>query len=201
MEVSVQRSLLMLIIMNSFVLSAASEPAQSFIVQKLENPEFHENQLFRAWENYYSPRIQLLRERYDLDSIVADEQDEWRRILLLRHWIKSNIAINNDNPTTTRGDAFAILDAAINGGGFHCAHTGCGHASRRGDLSCLDRLPESLDGYSGSLLRGSRSGPLERQGFRRRRICAPQLRVFPQHPACRPGKDGQGDTSESLKPF
>jgi hypothetical protein len=47
---------------------------------------------------------------------------KWKRILLLRHWINSTIAIDNDNPTQTRGDTFAILDAALKGGVFHCTH-------------------------------------------------------------------------------
>jgi len=53
---------------------------------------------------------------------VVGERDEWNRILLLRHWIKSHVAIDNENPTPTRGDTFAILDAALKGGKFHCTH-------------------------------------------------------------------------------
>ena len=93
-----------------------------FILVPVENPEYCGNELFRAFENYYSPRIRELRSRYRLDNVVAGESDEWRRILLLRHWIKSNIAIDNENPTKTRGDTFAILDAALKGGKFHCTH-------------------------------------------------------------------------------
>jgi len=93
-----------------------------FVVLDVENPRYCGNELFRAFENYYSPRIGQLRSRYGLDAIVAGESDEWKRILLLRHWIKSNIAIEDDNPTQTRQDAFAILDAALKGGKFHCAH-------------------------------------------------------------------------------
>ncbi len=103
----------------------ASPPADEegrFVVLPIENPRYCGNELFRAFENYYSPRVRQLRERYNLDTIVADETDEWQRILLLRHWIKSTIAIDNRNPTETRGDTFAILDAALDGGKFHCAH-------------------------------------------------------------------------------
>jgi hypothetical protein len=93
-----------------------------FVVLPIENPRYYGNELFRAFENYYSPRISQLRSRYGLDAVVAGESDEWKRILLLRHWIRSNIAIDNDNPTQTRGDTFAILDAALKGGKFHCTH-------------------------------------------------------------------------------
>ena len=93
-----------------------------FVVMPTENPWYCGNELLRAFENYYSPRIRQLRERYGLDAVVADETDEWKRILLLRHWIKSTVAIDNEKPTNTRGDAFAILDAARKGGKFHCTH-------------------------------------------------------------------------------
>ncbi|MFH1718021.1 MAG: transglutaminase-like domain-containing protein, partial [Planctomycetota bacterium] len=88
----------------------------------VENPRYFGNELFRGFENYYSPRIGQLRSRYGLDDVVAGETDEWKRILLLRHWIRSHIEIDNDNPTQTRGDTFAILDAALKGGKFHCTH-------------------------------------------------------------------------------
>ena len=107
-----------------FVLSLAATAGESsrFVVLDVENPRYCGNELFRAFENYSSPRISRLRSRYGLDAVVAGESDEWKRILLLRHWIRSNIAIENDNPTQTRGDTFAILDAALKGGKFHCTH-------------------------------------------------------------------------------
>lgn len=101
--------------------SSASEGGQ-FVVVTVQNPRYYGNEMFRAVENYHSPRMRQLRARYGLDAVVASETDEWKRILLLRHWIKSNIAIDNDNPTETRGDTFAILDAALKGGKFHCTH-------------------------------------------------------------------------------
>lgn len=111
-----------------FSLSMAATPPASadeggrFVVLPVENPRYCGNELFRAFENYRSPRVRQLRERYGLDAVVANETDEWKRILLLRHWIASTIAIDNHNPTKTRGDAFAILEAALIGGKFHCAH-------------------------------------------------------------------------------
>ena len=101
---------------------ASAGQSKRFVILDVENPRYCGNELFRSFENYYSPRIKQLRDRYGLDSVVTGESDEWKRILLLRHWIRSNIAIDNDNPTQTRGDTFAILDAAIKGGKFHCTH-------------------------------------------------------------------------------
>ncbi len=99
-----------------------AKESSRFVVAPVENPQYCGNELFRGFENYYSPRIRELHSRYRLADVVADGSDEWKRILLLRHWIKSNIAIENDNPTQTRGDTFAILDAALMGGKFHCTH-------------------------------------------------------------------------------
>jgi hypothetical protein len=100
----------------------SAEESGRFVVIPVENPRYCGNEIFRAFENYYSPRIRELRTRYGLDAVVAGETDEWKRILLLRHWIKSNIAIDNVTPTQTRGDTFAILDAALKDGKFHCTH-------------------------------------------------------------------------------
>ncbi len=88
----------------------------------VKNPIFHGNELFCSFENLRCPRFAQLRERYKLDKVVAGEKDEFKRILLLRHWLVTHIKINNEHPTHTRGDAFGILDAALKGGGFHCAH-------------------------------------------------------------------------------
>lgn len=109
------------IVLSTIPISPMAEDGH-FKIQPVQNPDYHGNELFRAYDSYYNPRIKQLRERYGLDRVVAGETEEWRRILLLRHWINSNIRIENDNPTQTRGDAFAILDAALQGGGFHCAH-------------------------------------------------------------------------------
>ena len=100
----------------------SAEESSRFVVVPVDNPQYCGNELFRGFENYYSPRIRELHSRYRLAEVVAGGSDEWKRILLLRHWIKSNIAIENDNPTQTRGDTFAILDAALMGGKFHCTH-------------------------------------------------------------------------------
>ena len=109
-------------ILLALSMAATAGESGRFVVMPVENPRYCGNELFRAFENYSSPRIGQLRSRYGLDAIVAGESDEWKRILLLRHWIRSNIAIENDNPTQTRGDTFAILDAALKGGKFHCTH-------------------------------------------------------------------------------
>lgn len=96
--------------------------AGRFVVEQVANPEYRANELFPAFESYHSPRIALLREKYGLDKVVAGESDEWRRMLLLRHWIRTHMGIDNENPTRCDEEAFAILEAAFAGGRFHCGH-------------------------------------------------------------------------------
>jgi hypothetical protein len=93
-----------------------------YAVASTPNPVLHINEVFPAYENLRDPRCQRLRRRYRLDGVVRGESDDFRRILLLRHWIKRHLRINNAHPTAAREDAFSILDAALKGGGFHCAH-------------------------------------------------------------------------------
>jgi hypothetical protein len=107
----------------SLVLLAGAAAAQGeFVVVPSKNPRYCPNELFPAFEDFHSPRMAQLRTRYKLDDAVKGESDEWKRILLLRHWIHANIRIDNDNPAPARLDAFSILDAALKGGGFHCTH-------------------------------------------------------------------------------
>jgi hypothetical protein len=91
-------------------------------VRPVPNPVLRVNEIFPAYENLRDPRNLRLRQRYQLDRVVHGEPDEFRRLLLLRHWIKQQMRINDAHPTPTREDAFSILDAALEGGGFHCAH-------------------------------------------------------------------------------
>ena len=94
----------------------------TFVVKQVKNPEYRGNELFRAYENYSHPRVKRLRKRYKLDAVVAGETDEWRRILRLRHWIHTHIPIENHHPTPAKPEVFDILDKALKGGAFHCAH-------------------------------------------------------------------------------
>ena len=95
---------------------------QEYRVVDVDNPARHGNELFPAFEDYHNPRVRELRERYGLEAVVEGLDGEFERILALRHWIKSKIAIDNENPTPARAETFAILDAALAGGKFHCTH-------------------------------------------------------------------------------
>jgi hypothetical protein len=89
----------------------------------MENPVFKPNTVFNSYEDMSSPKFGHLITKYQLDTIFHGETDEFKRILLLRHWIKSVIAINDfGDPYPGGGYAEGILDEALKGQGYHCGH-------------------------------------------------------------------------------
>ena len=90
---------------------------------EISNPVYQPNVIFQGYEDLTSPRFNHLIEKYRLDTIFHGETDEFKRILLLRHWIKSVIAINDfGDPYPGEGNPEGILDAALKGQGYHCGH-------------------------------------------------------------------------------
>ena len=104
-----------------FVVAGCSKP--EFILEEVDNPLFKPNVEFMAYEDLNHPGFQVLREKYQLDTIFHGERDEFKRILMLRHWIRSVVSIDNHgDPYPGGGYAEGILDAALEGQGFHCGH-------------------------------------------------------------------------------
>ena len=96
---------------------------REYTVTPTDNPVYRPNTVFFSYEDLRSPRFEHLRKKYQLDTVFHGEQDEFKRILLLRHWIKTVIPINNDSEHYSgEGYAEGILDAALKGEGFHCGH-------------------------------------------------------------------------------
>lgn len=95
----------------------------NYHVIKVDNPAFRPNTVFHGAEDLSSPKFARLIEKYRPDTIFHGETDEFKRILLLRHWIKSVIAIDDHGePYPGKGFTEGILDAALKGHGFHCGH-------------------------------------------------------------------------------
>jgi len=96
---------------------------KSFHQLKEDNNDFIPNTVFVSAEDLSSPKFAALRENYQLDTIFHGEQDEFKRILLLRNWIRQKIMIS-DFEDSYPGESYAegILDAALKGHGFHCGH-------------------------------------------------------------------------------
>lgn len=91
--------------------------------ETIDNPTFKPNVEFMGFEDMSHPGFQHLIEKYQLDTVFHGETDEFKRILLLRHWIKSVIKIDDfGDPYPGGGSTEGILDAALEGQGFHCGH-------------------------------------------------------------------------------
>ena len=96
---------------------------EEYYIEQVDNPSYKPNLEFQKFEDLNNPGFQQLIEKYQLDTIFHGETDEFKRILMLRHWIKSVIKINNNgDPYPGGGYVEGILDAALQGHGFHCAH-------------------------------------------------------------------------------
>ncbi|MFO7668448.1 MAG: hypothetical protein R6W31_02210 [Bacteroidales bacterium] len=94
-----------------------------YTVEKSDNPPFKPNVEFIGSEDLNLPGFNQIIEKYQLDTIFHGETDEFQRILMLRHWIKSVIRIDDfGDPYPGGGSTEGILDAALNGQGFHCGH-------------------------------------------------------------------------------
>ena len=88
-----------------------------------ENPVYRKNTAFDYSEDLTKPKFDSLKVKYQLDTVFHGEQDEFKRILLLRDWIRKVIRINDfGDPYPGNGYAEGILDAALKGHGFHCGH-------------------------------------------------------------------------------
>lgn len=96
---------------------------QEYFLAEVNNPVFQPNVCFYGYEDLTSPKFGHLKEKYQLDTIFHGEKDELKRILLLRHWIKRVIKIEDfGEPYPGDGYVERILDEALGGVGFHCGH-------------------------------------------------------------------------------
>ncbi len=111
----------LLIVFLILLISGCSKRA--YFQTEVESAVYKPNTVFRSSENLSSPKFAQLVEKYQLDTIFHGETDELKRILLLRHWIKAIIKIDDFGDPYPGGDSVeGILDEALKGAGFHCAH-------------------------------------------------------------------------------
>lgn len=100
----------------------ACKAKKTFVQAVTSNPVFFQNTAFTGYENLRNPKFAALRAKYQTDTIFHGESDEFRRILLLRNWIRSVIPINDPGPHPGDGSCESILDNALKGSGYHCGH-------------------------------------------------------------------------------
>ena len=96
--------------------------AKPYHQEIVENPAYFPNKIFESKEDLVSPKFAALKSKYQLDTIFHTETDEFKRIVLVRNWIKQQISIDNNGPYPGDESAESILDEAAKGHGFHCGH-------------------------------------------------------------------------------
>ncbi|MFT3702119.1 MAG: hypothetical protein QM802_07105 [Agriterribacter sp.] len=104
--------------------SVSCHNSKPFHVEEVKNnPPYVANTAFTSFEDLSSPKFGALKNKYHTDTIFHGEQDEFKRILLLRNWISHTIKISDfEAHYPGEGYADSILDAAIKGQGYHCGH-------------------------------------------------------------------------------
>jgi len=111
---------LLLLALAAPILRAQPPAINTEIEVVIRGPQFHAPRASEEFEDHASPALKRMRDEYQLDEVVRGEPGEFRKILKLRHWIHSRWPIDNDQHFS--GDAFAILEKAKTGAGFHCSH-------------------------------------------------------------------------------
>ncbi|HEX8041566.1 MAG TPA: hypothetical protein VF490_20605 [Chryseosolibacter sp.] len=111
-----------LVILMSLLLFNCSEKKAPSVDQS-GNAPVKKNTAFKGFEDLSAPAFQALRDKYRIDTVFHGEQDEFRRMLLLRNWIRTVIHIS-DFESRYPGEGYPeqILDAALKGQGYHCGH-------------------------------------------------------------------------------
>jgi hypothetical protein len=105
------------------VLVIAGCSNREYYLVEVENPAYKPNKEFKSFEDLNLPQFAHLREKYQLDTVFHGETDEFKRILLLRNWIKSKVKIDDfGDPYPGEGDVEKMLDLAMEGQGYHCGH-------------------------------------------------------------------------------
>lgn len=117
-----------LIILGLFITCCNSK--KQFHQTEMDNPEFIPNTLFIYYKDSSYHKFHTMKEKYRLDTIFHGEQDEFKRIMLLRNWIHKVIPLTPDGVVRYPGDGTAagILDEALKGHEFHCAYFMIVHA-------------------------------------------------------------------------
>ena len=96
---------------------------RNFSAVETQSPPMVRNSVFRGYEDLRSPKVEALKSKYEIDTVFHGEEDEFKRQLLLRDWIRTIIPIS-DFESSYPGDGYPelILDASLKGQGYHCGH-------------------------------------------------------------------------------
>lgn len=149
-----KKSIVITVVFCGIALSCTRRPFHQVAV---DNPPCRMNTIFTAFEDLASPKFQALKEKYQIDTVFHGERDEFKRVLLLRDWIRKIISIDNSSKAYPgEGYPEGILDAALQGHGFHCGHymivqnavmNAYGYVTRC--LGAGEGEPDGLEGHHG----------------------------------------------------
>ena len=105
----------------STLLIGAASGQTHYVVRPVANPQFRQSQIFFRFEDIDSPPFNELRRRFAFAETVKDIEDEFDRILRLRHWIFNTLKVDPSKPSPPM-DAISILTQGPSGGPFECSH-------------------------------------------------------------------------------
>lgn len=114
----------LLYILTMLILLSMECKQKEYRIMVADNPVYKPNTIFRSFEDLHSPKFKHLRDKYQLDTVIDRKDDELTQILKLREWIHRVIKIDVTPGRKYSGKGYAegILDAALEGAGFHCGH-------------------------------------------------------------------------------
>lgn len=90
------------------------------------------------FDSFGNPKLKELRERYQLDAVVASGRDEFDRQVLLLDWVHHQFK-KFGRPSTEAKGALEILKAVREGHTFFCAHYAQVFVSAAASLGWVDR--------------------------------------------------------------
>lgn len=92
-----------------------------YVVRPVANPQFRPSQIFFRFEDIGSAPFVELRRKFAFAESITGIDDEFERILALRHWIFSQLKVDPSKPSPPM-DAISILEQGPSGGPFECSH-------------------------------------------------------------------------------
>lgn len=109
-----------IIVFLSFLAPGCS---RQYYLAESESLTRRENTVFVDAEKVSPVNRIFFNQKYSLDSLFREDDDEFSRILRLRNWISKAINISDfEGKYPGEGHADRILDLAAGGQGFHCEH-------------------------------------------------------------------------------
>lgn len=112
-----------IVVLVALISLLAACRGRTYHISEKEIVEYKPNIAFASYEDISLPRFDSLKAKYQLDTVFHGETDEFKRILLLRNWIRSHVSINDfGDPYPGADHPAGIIDAAAKGQGFHCGH-------------------------------------------------------------------------------